>query len=73
MANEVKTPIVFKRFATVIHVKSGKVYSIKGTPAEGYRLESNNQPAYCYQAAGGNEIWVRAASEFEDGRFQPYP
>jgi len=55
----------------VVHLRSGGVYVIIGTP-DVYRVESTNEPAYAYLAKDGT-VWVRPQTEMEDGRFELIP
>lgn len=58
---------MFESGARVHHVKTGKRYTIDGTP-DAVRIEAGNVPAYSY--IGSDEIfWVRPKDEMEDGRF----
>lgn len=71
------------KFATgdvVIHQKTSTAYLVLGTPSLGMKLEADAAPAYGYVAVeqvqncvspeeGPYDVWVRRASEFEDGRF----
>lgn len=62
----------FNVFEKVIHVKTGNVYMITGTP-DMLRIEADNEPAYSYKKQGSNgvnqTIWIRSQKEMEDGRF----
>lgn len=63
----------FKKGDVLKHGKTGMVYVILETPADGLRLEKTNEPAYCYQELAITDYalprWVRSAKEMEDGRF----
>jgi hypothetical protein len=57
----------------LVHQKTNRKYRVL-ISADVCRLEANGAPAYAYQlddaiALGDQTIWVRAASEMEDGRF----
>lgn len=61
----------------VRHLKTQTDYTIVNTPACGVRIEATGEPAYMYRSAETLTMWVRAATEMEDGRFekigQDYP
>lgn len=63
---------MFDKGALVIHLKTSGAYMIKLTPEDGLRLEASNESAYAYRALEGGPIWVRSASEMEDGRFKEW-
>ena len=59
----------------LVHRKTGRRYRIL-IGADLCRLEASGEPAYAYrlddaQAVGDLTVWVRVASEMEDGRFEP--
>ena len=56
---------IFK--ATHVHKKTGGRYAelFRGT------REHDLEPVVIYQATLDSTIWVRPASEFDDGRFEP--
>ncbi len=59
----------------LLHRKTGRRYRIL-IAADLCRLEGSGEPAYAYRlddaASGGDfTVWVRAAREMEDGRFEP--
>jgi hypothetical protein len=49
-----------------LHLKSGGLYRVI---ARG-RLEATLVPAVIYECVRSSNVWVRPASEFDDGRFQ---
>lgn len=69
-------PFKFKAGWLVQHVKTLGVYLITMDRDSGLILESTREPAYAYtpfdtnkpDQTGGRQ-WIRAAAEFEDGRF----
>lgn len=64
-------PDLFKVMDTIQHSK-GMIYTVVLTPDMGCRLEASNEPAYAYSDNKGT-IWVRVATEMEDGRFKALP
>lgn len=64
----------FKIGESVLHIKTGRVYKIIGTPTHSMRLEHCNEPFYIYQDKDGiGTMWCRQKSEMEDGRFKKHP
>lgn len=68
---------LYNRDDVVKHYK-GTHYRVIFTPADGFRTEAGNEPAYAYCKADEapnpttNPIWVRAQAEFEDtAKFMP--
>ena len=64
-------PPKFPLKARVLHIKTGRIYEIVGSPEE-FRLEAHNAPAYAYKGDDGL-VWVRNQAEMEDGRFAEIP
>lgn len=64
----------FQTDDVVLHRKTGRRYRIL-IAADRCRLEASGEPAYAYRladdAAGDPTVWVRVATEMEDGRFEP--
>lgn len=54
---------------TVRHVKTRKLYLILKTPDANHKLEYCKKPFYVYQSIDTGNIWYRAYTEMEDGRF----
>jgi len=59
---------LFDKLQEVVHVRTGRIYTIYKTPRMSSRLEHSNEMYYQYKG-GDNIWWIRCKSEMEDGRF----
>ena len=70
-------PMKFQPQDVLLHVKTQRRYQVLFGP-DVCRLEADGAPAYAYRLhaathAADPTIWVRVASEMEDGRFVRAP
>lgn len=49
------------------HVATGRIYDLVTTAT----MEATGEPVVVYAALRDNDVWVRPAVEFFDGRFEP--
>ena len=64
---------MFKKGDKVIHVKSGKQYTILEAPSSRIKLEYCNESCYTYfDMSSRPTFWIRRKSEVEDGRFKHF-
>ena len=65
------TPSLFNVYDRVLHVKTGRTFTVVGTP-DRCRIEAGWVPAYAYLEDDGMFV-VRPQAEMEDGRFVVAP
>lgn len=61
----------FKKGDIVRHIRTGNIYRIVMTPNDRVRIELDGSPAYAYviHPFFDDMLWIRPATEMEDGRF----
>jgi hypothetical protein len=60
------TPEEARRLPLYRHVKTGGIYAERGRG----KMEATLEPVVIYENVNAEEIWVRPAAEFDDGRFK---